>query len=168
MAKRINLREFQEDVAARMKAGATAGASRLGVQAGRDLWLVDLTEAGEVVPVPKLAPVPLTRSWLRGLVNVRGNLYSVLDFSEFLGGEATPLASESRILLLHPRFLVNCALLVNRTLGLKKPETLARRDEAGAPSLPAKAEYADGDGRLWKELDMRALIRHPDFFQVGI
>ena len=37
--------------------------------------------------MPATVPVPLTHSWFRGVANVRGNLYSVVDFSAFQGGE---------------------------------------------------------------------------------
>jgi len=30
-----------------------------------------------------------------------------------------------------------------------------------------RAEYDDVDGRVWKELDMAQLVRHPDFLVVA-
>ena len=38
-----------------------------------------------MIPVPPITPVPLTRPWFRGVANVRGNLYSVVDFAAFVG-----------------------------------------------------------------------------------
>ena len=75
MAKKISLREYQESVVARLQSSLAGGggtASKLGIQAGNDLWLVDLQDASEVVAVPDLAPVPLTHYWFRGVANVRG------------------------------------------------------------------------------------------------
>ena len=37
-------------------------------------------DAGEVIAVPPIAPVPLTQPWFLGVANIRGNLYSVDRF----------------------------------------------------------------------------------------
>ena len=72
---------------------ASAG-RRLAFKAGGMSWLVALPDAGEVLPVPTLTSVPLTRSWVRGMANVRGNLYTVTDLAAFAG--ASP-ASQLRV-----------------------------------------------------------------------
>ena len=48
MARRISLREFQQDLVRRLNEAAAADApsARLGVQVGTELWLVKLEEAG--------------------------------------------------------------------------------------------------------------------------
>ena len=50
---RTSLRDYQRELSERLK-GAAAGraASRLGVQAGTEAWLVSLADAGEVIPAP--------------------------------------------------------------------------------------------------------------------
>ena len=60
----------------------------LGLVSGGQNWLVRLGDAGEVLTVPTLVHVPLTQSWFVGLANIRGNLFSVVDFSGF-GGART-------------------------------------------------------------------------------
>ena len=86
---RLSLRDYQRELAERLRqADSTRSASKLGVQVGSETWLIDLVEAGEVIPVPPITPVPLTRPWFRGVANVRGNLYSVVDFAAFLGAGA--------------------------------------------------------------------------------
>ena len=92
MARRISLREFQQDLVRRLNeaAASEAPSTRLGVQIGGELWLVRLEEAGEVIPLPPFVAVPLTRPWFRGLANIRGNLFSVVDLSAFHGGDPTP------------------------------------------------------------------------------
>ncbi|HSS46236.1 MAG TPA: chemotaxis protein CheW, partial [Burkholderiales bacterium] len=70
MAKHFSLREFQQGLSARLQALAnapSADVSKLGVQAGGNLWLVDLIECGEVVTLPELIKVPLTRPWFSGV-----------------------------------------------------------------------------------------------------
>ncbi|MGH8751456.1 MAG: chemotaxis protein CheW [Burkholderiales bacterium] len=170
MAKRFSLREFQQGLSARLQAAADApagAASKLGVQSGRDLWLVDLFEAGEVVTLPELTPVPLTRPWFSGVANIRGVLYSIVDFSAFTGGEPIQHGLDTRVLLVGQKLATNCGLLVNRMMGLRRPEQLKRAD--GVTSAPwISAEYLDNDGRRWKELNLRKLVEHPGFLQIGV
>lgn len=170
MAK-TSLRQFQQDLAQRLTAARTAPASaaRLGVQCGSGLWLIDLTEAGEILAVPPLLAVPLTKPWYTGLANVRGSLMSVVDFSAFATGHATPRGSENRLVLVNARLGINAALLVSRMLGLRNPRDF--HPAADVPDAAASWEgmrWADGNGLGWRELKLRALVAHGDFLQVGI
>jgi twitching motility protein PilI len=168
VAARTSLRDYQRELAARLQgAGSGHAATKLGMQVGAESWLVDLADAGEVIPVPPITPVPLTRPWFRGVANIRGKLYSVVDFPAFLGGARVALGEQARLLLLSERFRMSGALLVDRSLGLRSAEQLqARAGPAGAPWL--RAEYADKDGRQWKDLDVAQLVQNPDFLAVGI
>jgi len=167
MADKVSLRDYQRDLVERLR--STAGgriASKLGMQSGSESWLVDLADAGEVVPVPEISPVPLTRPWFKGVASIRGNLYSVVDFPAFLGGAAVTVGDQARLLLIGARFRMGSALLIDRSLGLRNIERLRLR--AGASRSPwLRAEYDDVDGRVWKELDMAQLVRHPDFLVVA-
>ena len=168
MAERISLRDYQRDLAARLRAADTARtASKLAVQAGAEGWLVDLMEAGEVIPVPPITPVAQTRSWFKGVANVRGNLYSVVDFPAFLGGKGVSLGEQSRLLLVAPRYRAGAALLVDGSLGLRNPEPWQPRQPAQAPAAWQRAVYEDEAGRVWKELDVAELVRDPNFLMVG-
>jgi twitching motility protein PilI len=138
----------------------------LGLQVGNEAWLVDLTEAGEVIPAPAITPVPLMRPWFKGVANIRGNLYSVVDFPAFLGRNPVALGDRSRLLLLGERFRLGAALLVDRALGLRNPTHFRRKD--GENAAWARAGYEDGEGRQWKELDLPQLAQHPDFLAVSI
>ncbi|MBI2308053.1 MAG: chemotaxis protein CheW [Rhodocyclales bacterium] len=169
MAKKISLREFQEHLAARLTSAAKGQATSalLGVQAGNDYWLLNLSDSGEIVPLPPLAPVPLTRPWFAGIANIRGNLYSVADFSAFRGGEPTPTNAASRLLLVGTRHGSNAALLVTRMLGLKNPEQFTPAAEV-TDGRPWETErLVDADGREWKKLNVRALLTDPDFMEIG-
>ena len=168
MAK-LSLSEFQEELARKLAdtSGQTGSRALLGVQAGDDFWLVDLAEAGEILPVPLLTPVPLTRSWLRGVANVRGLLYAVSDFSAFQGGSPTGIAGETRLLLPHAKFSINAALLVSRVLGLRAIEDFETA-ETGVDERPwISARLVDTQGRLWHRFDPRQLYADPRFLDVA-
>ena len=68
MAQRISLREYQQKLSERLKTAeaSDAAGSRLGIEAGDELWLLDLADAGDVVTLPQLERVPLTRPWFAG------------------------------------------------------------------------------------------------------
>ena len=168
MAERLSLRDYQLGLSARLQRAETDGhgASKLGLEAGGGAWLVDLTEAGEMTPVPPISAVPLARPWFRGVANIRGNLYSVVDFAAFLGGEATAITDQARLLLISDRFRAASALLVGRSLGLRKSGELEPRP-IGAESKWTRAEYADAEGTRWRELNVPALVRDPEFLDVS-
>jgi twitching motility protein PilI len=168
MAKKISLREFQEHLAARLSSAAQGQASSalLGVQAGADHWLLNLADSGEIVPLPPLAPVPLTKPWFAGIANIRGNLYSVADFSALRGGDPTPRSAASRLLLVGTRHGSNAALLVTRMLGLKNPDQLTPLADS-SPHAWEAARLRDSEGREWRKLDVRALLADPAFMEIG-
>jgi twitching motility protein PilI len=168
MAERISLKDYQRDLASRLREADTARASsKLAVRAGAEGWLVDLVEAGEVIPVPPITPVAQTRPWFKGVANVRGNLYSVVDFPAFLGGKGVTLGEQSRLLLIAQRYRAGAALLIDGSLGLRNPESWQPRQPANAPAAWLRAEYEDEAGKVWKELDVAELVRDADFLTVG-
>ena len=168
MAKKGSLRDFQAHLARRL-AGASgqSAAGLLGVLSGGDFWLLSLSDSGEVVPLTSLTPVPLTHPWFAGIANIRGNLYSVVDFSAFLGKEPTPQNSSARLLLIGTRHGSNAALLVTRMLGLRNVDDLTpvATDAAGEP-WEGKA-YTDNEGRRWRQLDVRQLLADERFLEIG-
>jgi len=169
MAQRISLRDYQRELAERLRlADSARGASKLGLEIGTESWLVDLAEAGEVIPVPPITPVPLTRPWFRGVVNVRGNLYSVIDFAGFLGTGYCAGGEQARLLVLGEGFRSAAALLVHRSLGLRNPAELHARTLAADQPAWLRAEYDDDAGTRWRELDVGALVRDAQFLSVAL
>lgn len=169
MAKKTSLREFQEYLADRLTSAARGqgGASLLGIRVGGEDWLLDLADSGEIVQMPKLTHVPLTRKSFAGIANIRGNLYSVTDFSVFRGSEPTPQNADSRLLLVGAKYGSNAALLVARMQGLKNAEDYAPEPpEAGAPAWAAQ-RFRDGNGKVWRKLSVRDLLADENFMNVG-
>jgi twitching motility protein PilI len=169
MARKSSLREFQAHLAKRLAGiGDRRAAGLLGFQSGADHWLVGLPDSGEVVPLPPLTDVPLTRPWFVGIANIRGNLYSVTDFSAFRHGEATPRNAGSRLLLVGTRHGNNASLLVTRILGLRNIDDLTEVD--GSPEAPpwTSGVYADREGRRWRMLEVTRLFADDTFMNIGV
>lgn len=169
MAKRTSLKDFQEGLAARLKAAAgdAAPSARLSFEAGATHWLVRLEGSGEVLPVPPVARVPLTRDWFLGVTNVRGVLYGVSDFAMLLGGAPTERSAENRILLVGQPHGVNAAILVSRLAGLRNVQSLEAADAAGAGADWSEAAWRDADGRTWRELAAARLVADRTFLDVA-
>jgi len=169
MGRRISLREFQENLARRLAESRTSDRrTLLGVEAGGENWLVDLIDTGEILPVPPLSPVPLTRPWFRGIANLRGTLYGIIDFSSFHAGPLVHPTGLARLLLLHGRHGVNSALLFARTSGLHSPEEF-ENDPGPADERPWVAgKFRDMQDRPWLRLDVNALITHRRFLEAGL
>jgi len=168
---KLDLRTFQQELASRLatKTAAQVESSRLGLSSGDDRWLIRLSDAGEVVTMPTIVQVPLTRPWFLGVANIRGNLFSVIDFARFLGRDAPPVSAQTRLVLFGPRAgELNAGLVVHRVLGLRNVAELA----PAAPPHDAPPWYGqrwmDGDGNAWQEIDLALLARDTAFLQVGI
>jgi twitching motility protein PilI len=170
-AAKLDLRTFQKELATRLatKTAAQVESSRLGMSCGGERWLVRLADAGEVVTVPAIVPVPLTRPWFLGVANIRGNLYSVVDFARFLSRETQADGGQSRLVLFGPRAgELNVGIVVHRVVGLRNLAELApTAPPESAPSWYAQ-RWMDGDGNAWQEIDLAVLARDPSFLQVGI
>ncbi len=169
MARRISLREFQEHLSRRLSgvAQGESAASLLGIQAGQSRWLLDLSESGEIVPLPPLTPVPLTRPSFCGLANIRGNLHAVTDFPAYIGEEPTPHHNPAaRLLLVGAKHGNNVALLVSRLLGLKNPADFSITPPPGQAPAWNAATCTDPEGNAWHRLDLKALLSDPHFMNI--
>ena len=163
MSKRFNLREFQQQVLERLQAQSAGDArhSALGIQLGSEHWLVDMTDISEVLPPPPMTVVPLTKDWYRGVANVRGTLYSIVDLNAYTRQQATQHDLHNRVLLLNPRHAFNAGLLVARVLGLRNLEEWQQTTQDGT------TRYRDPDGLEWRKLDIAGLLSQPEFLQIG-
>ena len=169
MAKRVSLKEFQEGLASRLKAAATEAApsARLGFEAGGANWLARLDSSGEVLQVPDIQRVPLTRDWFLGVANIRGSLFGVSDFGAFLGSAPTARGPGNRLLLIGQPHGVNCALLVSRLTGLRN--VVEYVSEPGTASSPWVAgAWRDKEGRAWREIDTGRLLSNREFLEIAV
>lgn len=173
MAKTLDLRKYQEDILVRIKnmsrSADAAARNRLGVRAGQELLLVGLEDISEVLPVPELHPVPLSKPWFLGVANVRGNLYGVNDLAQFAGKPATTPTAASRILLAHQKYKASVGLLVSAILGLRNLDQLQEQADPGkADHWLDSRVYLDASGATWREINIKALLEHPDFLRIGL
>jgi twitching motility protein PilI len=62
-----------------------------------------------------------------------------------------------------------CALLIDRLIGLRMPESFTRSDAppVGAPEYYGHV-YTDTQGRQWREINLQRLALAPAFLGIGV
>lgn len=145
-----------------------ASAAVLGVAAGEERYLIPMTEVSEVIPILKLAQVPLTEPWFLGLANVRGSLYGITDLGVYLGGNPMPFNLKSRILLVMSESKLYGGFIVHSMLGIRNLSEFTPVKSA-KKKLPKYviAQYKDVEGRQWRGLSLLKLIGDEKFLQVA-
>lgn len=177
MSEREALGAFQRRLSDRLQAApGDAGGGRalwLGVEAGGDRYLLPLAQSGEIFPVAAVHAVPYAQAWFVGVANLRGAVFGVVDLARFMAGEARrrqreALLGESRLIALGAVLEVQCALRVDRLLGLRGPGDFTTSAPA-SPGGPAwlGALHADGAGLSWQVLDLAVLAQEPRFLMVS-
>ncbi len=184
MAWREALRDFYSRIAARLQASdhAPAGAAWLAVHVAGRPCLLPMAQTGEIFPALEVRRLPYTRTWLRGVANLRGELHSVIDLTGFLPRSPDPQAATAAPLAalggwfvtLHPALQMRCALHIDRLEGMRPagdfgPE-LAAPSPAEAATCPpwACAWRVDAEGGSWLALDLHRLAQEPAFLDAGI
>jgi twitching motility protein PilI len=163
----IDLRDYQRRLLDRIRATqeSDAASSHLGFEVGEQRWAVPLTEVSEVVRVPTVFAVPGTQEWFLGVANIRGSLYAISDFAMLVSGTATNITGESRLVLLNGKFRIDAALLIRRSLGLRRIHDVT---EANSAELAWTAGVGrDAEGCVWNELHVPSLARDPRFLRVS-
>jgi twitching motility protein PilI len=176
MANRDALRAFQSRLAGRLQAARTSGvsASWLAVEAGDANYLFPLGHAGEIFPWTSPEPVPYTEPWFLGVANLRGGLFGVVQLSAFVSGATSASSAnegaraQSRLVALNELLEVNCALLIDRLVGLRGVDAFVASQvpEADAPAWMGHS-YTDAAGARWQEINLQALSQQPQFLSIG-
>ncbi len=134
-----------------------------------DLHLVTPIEhVVDLMPYPEITPVPRTKSWIKGIANVRGTLLTIIDLAEFFGKEPVFENDEARMLVINVDGL-NAAVLVDEVLGLRHfDETEERQDTSNLddPVVPYLRGALLRDNVLWGVFDMHALAASSSFMHV--
>ena len=147
----------------------TAGVlSQLGVSVAGQRWLCRLEEIEEILVPPVITPVPLTRPWFLGLTNVRGSLYSVVDFSLFYTEHPTQINNEARLMLLNRATgAENMALLIQQVYGLRGIQGFASTGQKPEDPSWNTENWMDAEGNTWKEMNLSELAKSPVFQHIG-
>ncbi len=152
------------------KAGNSAEWSGITFRIGDTYLVSQLGEVVEILEYPELSNVPLTRSWVRGIANIRGNLLPVVDMNSFLSGRAATITPRSRVLVVDHKGLYT-GLIVDEVLGQKH-----FTDDEYTGDLPDVDEALEPyiqngflrDDRVWSIFSLHAMAETPQFLQVAV
>lgn len=158
MAKRTDIRRFQETLAQKLAAAQHQSegiaARWLGVMVGAQPVLLPLSATAGIIHEFTLTSTPFSPPHLRGLTNVRGELHDVVDFAPLMDTPETPIGATARLVVLQPAIAPRTALLVARVVGLRREESLHRIAAPEASGLVAQWYEASSPALEWREIDL--------------
>ncbi len=112
---------------------------------------------GEITPIPNVAP------WVRGVVNLRGSIVSVIDMRMFLNLELQPFTPRTRLLSLQSNEMVICLVVDGVSEMLPIPTSTIIHSNMRQTAIPPWAtSYATGSAlvanRVMVILDVARLL----------
>ena len=124
----------------------------------------------EIVPAQEVSGLPLTQPWVAGMTNIRGEIYTLVDFSAFIGRRPIRMGPKCHFLLLPDPGLKSALVLDSRirlrTFSVDLPsEDIAQLDPGLNPYL--ERVISDG-GKKWGVMDIMALCNAPEFQRIGV
>lgn len=169
----------ESTIAPELTAQKSQDASRLGIVIGGQNVLLSMTDVSEVLPVPPVQAVPLTKHWYLGVTNVRGSLYSVTDIAQFLQWQSAPRTPASRIVLINSVKTTQAAMLIDAVVGLRHVSSMRVLAAEKAESIHhawlqndvtcfSSQIYQDHDEKLWFMLDVDAFVQDARFVQPSL
>ncbi|MDP9088320.1 MAG: chemotaxis protein CheW [Pseudomonadota bacterium] len=166
------LEKRSKTVAASSVAETETGQEWVGVafRMGGETFLVAREETREVLGYPAVVTrIPGTKSWVKGLANVRGALIPMLDLRQFLGSGATTPGRNTRIVVVNHRD-IPAGLMVDEVLGFRRFAEMEFNAEA-PPTVIRCDSYLAGafrrGGEVWPVLSLKSLVESQSFLQAA-
>lgn len=127
---------------------------------GENLYGCDIGDAKEIIPLRRPTRLPGAPSFVRGLINIRGTIITVLDLGMRLDPKRAPAVSGSILLVRHGDRVVG--LLVDRVEDVRALSTIVEGADAGMRGEGASAGIVKGlatsNDATVVLLDLEALI----------
>ncbi len=82
-------------------------------------FVAPLGEVSEVLAMPELTSMPLTKPWLLGVANVRGRLLPLTDLVAFLGLQSTVRLKDRKVMVIDHGDIF-AGILVDQVLGIMR------------------------------------------------
>lgn len=144
--------------------------SGIAFRIGNNTLVSQLGEVVEILDVPEFSSVPLTRSWVHGVANIRGNLLPVIDLAGCLTGNVAKLTEKTRVLVIDYNGFYS-GLVVDEVMGLKHflDEEYSMEDAEVDSYLQPYTEHVFRRGRqCWALFSLHKLADSPQFLQAAV
>jgi twitching motility protein PilI len=170
--KSLDLVDFQRRLNASLDSHHDLGelSSLLGFVSAGENWLLNLADLHEIesVPLPeKTQHLALARSWVLGISNFKGNIYTLVDFQMFLGKAVTPTGLNARSLLIHGRHQIQTALVVGEVSGLISTNEI-KKVKSGSAFAWVSGQFQSADGKFWNMIDVGALASDAQMLNISV
>jgi twitching motility protein PilI len=138
----------------------------VGFRIDDDRFIVARPEIREVLMVPSsVTRVPGSRTWIRGLANIRGHLLPIIDLKAFLGAGVGGGQRSARVLVTNTRD-VPVGLIVDEVFGFRRFLASEHTDQSSETMLRCE-RYLDGTyargSEEWPVFSMQRLLTSEDF-----
>jgi purine-binding chemotaxis protein CheW len=133
----------------------TTSTSALLFRAGKTVFGADGADVRELIPLGEITRLPGAPAFVRGLINVRGTIVTILDLGVRLDPSAAPAAEGSILLVRHRDRLVG--IVVDEVADVRQLDVDASGASQAAGDLVRGVATVDGTPVV--VLDLGALIR---------
>lgn len=116
---------------------------------GGSVYGCDITEAREIIPLRPMTRLPGAPKFVRGLINIRGTIVTVLDLGVRLDANRPPITEGSILLVRHRERLVG--LVVDEVADVRVLDVDA--DERSGEGIVRGVATADGSPVVVLDLD---------------
>ena len=142
----------------------------IGFRLGNAQFVSPMGEVVEILTYPGYTEVPKTKSWVKGIANVRGNLLPIMDLHDFILEEPVKQTPRVRVLVVRHKG-VFAGLIVEEVYGIRhfleeeKTSILPSVDHRVRPYL--KQAYWR-DNTYWGVFSMYKLVETPHFLLAAV
>jgi purine-binding chemotaxis protein CheW len=125
-------------------------------QLAHERYAVESAHVREAYPLRDPTPLPCTPEFVLGIINVRGQILTVIDLKRFFGLPAGELGEQSKVIIVQGDGMV-LGILADSIVGVR---TVPRRDlQPALPTLTAVCTaYLQGLTEHLAVLDVRAIL----------
>lgn len=141
----------------------------LSVQLGRDVYGIDMSDAIEVVELNTLTVVPYVPPFIKGVMNLRGQIITVVDIGYFLTETVGSLNHEARVVIVDIDG-DSVGVVMDKVLGTLNVHT----DEIQPPLATLKGDvswFVKGqvrvDDQITVLLDIKSLLTNRDMAKLS-
>ncbi len=128
------------------------GVEYVMIQTGNELYGIDIAYVDNIVRYQKITRIPKAQRFFKGVINLRGEIISVMSFRLKLGLSEIKETKSTRIIIVKPEAETQVGIVVDE---IKEVINLKANDidkGESSDSSDAKNSYVDGIGKYGDKL----------------
>lgn len=134
-----------------------------------EIYGINVMQVQEVLRVTEIAPVPGAPHYVLGIINLRGNVVTVIDTRERLGLDAKEVDESTRIVIIEADKMVVGILVdaVAEVVDLRSSEIESAPSVGNDESSKYIQGVASRDGELLILVDLNKLLNDEEWAELG-